>query len=325
VAEDLSPVYLLAGTDRPKIRRALTRLRARFGSESSEHLSAESAGGAEAVAACNAVGLFAGADGWLVVVEDVERWLEDDLQALAAYLEEPAPGAVLALVAEEPPRDAALARLVAERGEVLAFDVPKPRDPSVWVRAEFSRLETRVEDEAARKLVEIVGDDVTTLGAEVEKIALWAAGEPVGVREVELLAVPGGEAEPWALTDAWGARDLAAATSACELALLEKEPFVLALALASHVRRVRAAQALAEEGLGAREIAKRLRMKEFPARKALAQAQNYSRDELDDAIVRLAALDAAVKGASRLAAELELERALTDVVRGHEPAAGAAG
>ena len=56
-------------------------------------------------------------------------------------------------------------------------------------------------------------------------------------------------------------------------------------------------------------------MKEFPARKALQQAERYSRAELDSALIRLAELDAAIKGGSRLSAELELLRALVDVTR----------
>jgi hypothetical protein len=55
-------------------------------------------------------------------------------------------------------------------------------------------------------------------------------------------------------------------------------------------------------------------------RKALGHAERYSRDELDEAVIRLAVLDAALKGASRLSAELELERALVEVTRVSEPA-----
>jgi DNA polymerase III delta subunit len=61
-------------------------------------------------------------------------------------------------------------------------------------------------------------------------------------------------------------------------------------------------------------------MKEYPARKALQHGKNYTRDELDRALLRLAELDAAFKGASRLPAELELERALVDVTASRTPA-----
>jgi DNA polymerase III subunit delta len=313
-SDALQPVYLLTGSDRPKIVRALRRLRSRFPEESVDALTAPPASGEEAVAACNALGLFSGG-GRLVVVDGVESWRAPDVAAVEAYLADASPGAVLALVAHDTPKSPALANLVGNRGQVLAYDVPRPRSPSAWVATEFERLGVEVDSDAARALVEIVGDDVLMLESEIEKIATWASGRTVGVGEVEAFAVPAREAEAWALTDAWGARDLPGAMAACEASLALREPFVLAVALASHVGRVRGAQALAEEGLGSREIAKRLGIKEYPARKAVAHSENYTRAELDAAIVRLAELDAAIKGASRLSAELELERALADVTR----------
>ena len=319
-ADELQPVYLLAGSDRPKILRALRRLRGRFPEESIETLPAPPTTGDDAVAACNALGLLAGG-GRLVVVEGVETWRAGDVESVAAYLADSSPGAVLALWAHDTPKSSALADLAGKHGRVLAFDVPRPRSPSAWVAGEFKRLSIEVDADAARALVDIVGDDVLTLSSEIEKIATWAAGRPVGIREVEAMAVPAREVEAWAVTDAWGARDLSAALAACEASLDQREPFSIAVSLASHVARVRAAQLLAEEGLGTREIAKRLGLRsEFPARKAVSHSENYSRDELDAAIVRLAELDAAIKGASRLSAELELERALADVTRSRQPA-----
>lgn len=325
-AEPLLPVYLLIGSDRPKHLRALRRLRSRFGPEAVEQLSAEAAGGEDAVGACNALGLFGGeAGGRLVIVHGVERWRKPDVDAVTKYLRDPVEGAVLALVTEEPPRGSALTQLAEKHGQVLRYDVPKPSSLHAWARKELERLGVSADADAARALVELVGDDTVALAGELEKLAAWAGGEPVGRREVEQLATPGREAAAWALTDAWGARDLPTLLEACELALEKKEPFLLAVGLASHVGRVRAAQALSEEGLGTREIASRLKMKEFPARKALQHAERYSRDELDSALVRLAELDAAIKGASRLSAELELLRALIDVTRPAEQAVVPAG
>jgi DNA polymerase III subunit delta len=314
-AEPLLPVYLIAGTDRPKHVRALARLRARFGPESVDNLVAASASGEDAVAACNALGLFAGEGGRLVIVRGVEAWRKNDVDAVGAYLQAPAPGAVLALVAEEALKAGSLGQLCAKYGQVLQFDVPKPANLYTWVRAEFERRGAVADVEAARALVEICGEDVIALASEIDKIVAWAGGEAISRREVEQLAVGGREAAAWALTDAWGARDLSGLLAACELALERKDPFVLAVGLAGHVGRVRTAQALAEEGLRTKEIAARLKMKEFPARKALGHAENYSRDELDAALVQLADLDAALKGASRIPPELELERTLVAITR----------
>lgn len=322
MAEPLLPVYLLTGSDAPKIRIAMQRLRSRFGEESVEVLAADQASGEDAVAACNALGLFAGGGGRLVVVEGVERWKAGDADAVAAYLASPVPGAVLALVAGEPLKSSKLPDLVAKTGRVLAYEAPRPRDLPAWARGQLEQAGVKADAEAARALVEIVGEDLTALMTEIDKLAAWAGSEPIGRREVELLAAPGGEALAWAVTDAWGARDAAALLAASEADLERGEdPFVIAMRLTSQVALVRAVQALAEEGLGARDVAKRLRKHEFRIRKALGHAQSYSRDELDEAVVRLAELDAALKGASRLAGELELQRALAELVRAPETAA----
>ncbi len=322
----LQPVYLLTGSDRPKRTLALQRLRDRVGADSVETLPPESSSGEDAVAACNALGLFAaGAGGRAVVVYGVEQWRKADIEAVGAYLGQPAPDTVLMLVAEQTPRDSTLAALCKKHGEVLQYEVPK-RNLSSWVKARFEQAGANADAEAAHALVEICGEDPVALAGEVDKLTAWAGGEPIGRPEVELLAAGGREATAWALTDAWGARDLPAVLSACEHALERKEPFSLAVALASHVARVRAAQLLAREGLGTKEIAKRLRYRsEFPAKKALQHAENYSAEELDTALVRLAELDAALKGNSRLAPELELERALVDVTRPAARAGAGAG
>jgi DNA polymerase-3 subunit delta len=322
-SDDLRPAYLLLGTDRPKVVRAVARLRARFDPQAVESVSADDSAGPDVVAALNALGLF-GAQR-LVIVHGVERWKKADAEAVRTYLAAPAPGAVVALVAEDPPRDATLAQALGKVGEVLRFDIPKPKDPSVWVRAEFERLEAPTTDDAARRLVEIVGDDVTVLAHEIDKIATWASGDQIGARDVERLAVPAaGDAPMWVVSDAWGRRDVAAVLAACDQELEQgTEPFLIAVRLAAQVGLVRTAQALAEEGLTTRDIAGRLKKHEFRIRKALEHADRYSRDELDLAIVRLAELDAALKGASRLSAELELERTVIEITRAAETAAAA--
>lgn len=317
-AEPLKPVYLIVGSDLPKVALALRRLRARFQEGSIEVLFAESSSGAEAVAATNALGLFGGGER-LVIVEGIERWKKADIEAVAGSLSSPTPGSVLALVGD-PARLAGLVEICGQAGAVLRFDVPvRPRgrqlDYSAWVRVQLERSGLRADRDTAERLVEIVGHDTFALANEIEKLAAWATDGIVGVREVEVLAVPSHEVSDFALGDAWGERDVAAALSVCESKLLEAEPFQIAGRFSDYVGRVRRVHALLERGLGVRQIAEQLGLKEFPAKKQAAQAANYSRDELARATLRVAELDVALKGGSRLAPELELERALVEVTQ----------
>src|SRR6266508_4502261 len=327
VATELKPVYLITGGDRPKIQRALRRLRERIGEEATELLSAHEAGGEDAVAACNSLGLLGGG-GRLVVVEDVGRWKAADTKAIAAYLASPAPDTVLALVAAELKKDSALAKACAKAGDVLVYDVVKRR-LSEWVTKQFADRKVSIDADAARLLIEIVGEDPEELASEVDKIATWSGGEPVGTREIELLAAGCAEVPGYELTDAWGRRDLVAALAACQT-LLERSgdpvsrtvPMLIGM-LVAHVGRVRDCQVFADEGLTAREAASRLKRHPFYVEKLYAQARNYGPDELREAVVRLAELDHAVKGGSRLAVDLELDRALIEITRPREAATAA--
>jgi DNA polymerase-3 subunit delta len=317
MANELKPVYLLAGSDRPKIVRALRRLRTRIGEESVQQLSARDSSGAEVVASCNALGLFAGG-GRLVIVDEVERWKAADVKEVVDYLADPSPETVLALVAAEVKKEAALAKAVAKPGELLTFDVPKRKLPE-WVAEQFARLDAEVDRDACRALVELVGENVDELAVEVDKLATWAAGERIGLDAVERLSAGRAETSIFALTDAWGRRDVAAVLAATESRLERSDrprsgelPRLVGM-LVNHIGRVRACLALAEEGVTPREAASRLKLHPFAAEKAFAQSRNYTAEELGAAIVRLAALDHALKGGSRLAPDLELERALVEI------------
>ena len=61
-------------------------------------------------------------------------------------------------------------------------------------------------------------------------------------------------------------------------------------------------------------------MHPFAVEKAYAQANEFSDDELEQAIVALARLDFATKGGTRLPDELELERTLIEITRAAERA-----
>jgi DNA polymerase III subunit delta len=255
-----------------------------------------------------------------VIVDEADRWKADDVKAVAAYLAAPSPETVLALVAEEVKPAAALAKAVAKVGELLTYDVTKRRLPE-WVAEQFVRVGAKADKDACRALVEIVGADLDELTSEVDKLATWAGGDTITVADVELLAIGCAETPIFSVTDAWGRRDTGAVLAAVE-SLLERthrprsgELLRILASLAGHVGRVRRAQRLAETGVRAREAAGALKMHPFAAEKAFAQAANFSAEELAAALVRLAELDAAAKGGSRMPAELELDRTLVGITR----------
>ncbi len=326
---ELKPVYLLTGSDRPKIELALHRLRRHFVPESIELTTAQELPGAEVAAVCNAGSLFG--DARLVVVEHIDGvrgnegrltrgWKAADVKAVESYLGSPAPSTTLALVARELKKDAALYKACGKVGAVLEFSVAKNALTS-WIAQQFAARGGRADRDACAALLQLVGDDLHQLASEIDKLATWAGDEPIGEHEVATLVPALAETPSFMLTDAWGRRDTGQALDASEIIFERDDKHRrelaprLAGALGNHVTRVRQCQKLAAEGVRPRDAAGRLKMHPFYAEKLFGQAQNFSEDELRDAVLRLAELDLALKGKSRLAPDLELQRALVDLSR----------
>jgi len=321
------PVYLITGSDRPKVDTALARLRGHFEAESIETVSALDTSGDEAAGLCNAGSLFG--DARLVVVTDVDGlkadrgrrggWKAADVEAITAYLASPAPATVLAVVAEELKSSSALWKACAKAGSVLAFDVDKKL--AEWVLKRFHDRGVRAEPDAVAALIALVGENPRALETEVDKIATWAGGEPIGEREVEALVAANADVPIYELTEAWAVRDASRALSLSET-IFEHEPRQrrdtaarLAGSLGAHLGRLRALKRLAEEGVSSKEAAAKLKLNPYYAGKLYRQAEGFSEEELDDAVLRLAELDGALKGQSRLAPDLALQRTLVELAR----------
>lgn len=296
--------------------------------EAVESHTALEASGEEAAALCNAGSLFG--DARLVVVTEVDGvkaergrrggWKAADVEAVVAYLEAPAPATILALVAEELKSSSALWKACDKHGGVLSFEVAK-KDVHGWLAEQFRQRGVRAEPDAVAALLQLVGDDLHALKGEVDKIATWAGDEPVGEREVAVLVAANAETPGYELTEAWATRDLARVLDLSE-AIFDHDPKPrrdvaprLAGTLAAHLGRLRAMKRLAADGVGSKEAASRLKLNPYYAGKLFKQAESFSEEELDGAVVRLAELDGALKGQSRLAPDLEVQRTLVSLTR----------
>ena len=278
---------------------------------------------------CNAGSLFG--DARLIVVTDVDGakqaegrrkggWKSADVEAVADYLASPAPDTVLALVAEDLKSSSALWKACAKHGDVLSYEVEKKKLHE-WVTAQFASHGARAEPDAVSALIQLVGDDPAALKSEIDKLATWAGGEPFGEREVEALVAANADVPIYELTEAWAVRDASRALGVSET-IFEHESRQrrdtaarLAGSLGAHLNRLRSLKRLAAEGVSSKEAAARLRLNPYYAGKLYRQAEGFSEEELDGAVLRLAELDGALKGQSRLAPDLVLQRTLVDLTR----------
>jgi DNA polymerase-3 subunit delta len=312
----MKPAYLIAGSDWPKVDAAIARLRGRFAPESIEQLSAGGDEPVDVAAACNALGLFPGRR--LVLVRNAEELDEVAVAAVVEYLRAPAPETTLGLFGGPGfgPKHP-LVKAVEAVGEVRLFDAPERKQAADWVVRRFADARLPCPPAVARRLVELVGEDVGDLALETDKLIAFCGGEPPQVEDVERLVIASVDIKPWDITDAWGRRDAAAVIGLATADVERREDVGRVIAqLSAHVRRVHRAAVMIEGGAVQADVARELGLKPFPAQKLVAQAGRFTPGELGRAVVRLAALDLAVKGGSRVDPRFELELALADITAG---------
>jgi len=239
---------------------------------------------------------------------------------VVAYLRDPAPGTVLCLVGAEVKKDAPLAKACAKVGDVLAWEIGK-KDAIGWIAKSFQERGVKVGGDACKTLLDLVGEDKLVLAREIDKLATWAAGEPLGVEEVQRLATASAEAQPWDLTDALGRRDAGGALEVVESTYARSprtrtsEAAAFGARAGQHLLRLSRMKAMLEAGLSVDEAGAKLGLKPYPAKQLAKQTQAFSVEELRGGVVRFARLDHALKGGSKLAPDLEVQLAVADVAR----------
>jgi DNA polymerase III subunit delta len=318
MAEEMRPLYLIAGTDGAKIDATRARLRARAerdgGPGSLRVFEPDEGRGVpdhEALlAAIPAMSLTESRR--YLLADGVERWRDKQLESVAAALGELPPDLSVVLIA----RDKAPAKLAsavrAAEGEIHEFEAPRPREMPRMLVGEAERLGYRLDPAAARMLVDRMGTNPQRLQNELERLALWAgeAGQ-VSAADLDAMIADTSEAAVWALSDALIERDAAAALRIAEKLISQGENVTgLIYGLASRLRKACAAAAMLEEGTPPKQVESSLGMHPYAAKQLIRRLQNVDAGELQEATVALADLEVWCRGGADYGDELALTLAL---------------
>src|SRR5665647_1724594 len=173
----LKPVYLIVGNDRPKVRRAIQRLRRRVIAESGSDINVAAFEVEKDTTAATLRAVLDAADtpGFalgtrLLLVLNAHHFKAKERKELLAYIHDPMPGTCLALEAEKWAKDDALYKTVFKAGGFLPFDLPKRYEMAGWVRERAAARRLPMSAAAARHL----------LAADVEQVS---GGEDPGHSE----------------------------------------------------------------------------------------------------------------------------------------------
>lgn len=318
MAESLSSLYLIAGSDQAKIDATRGRLRARAEGEGGAGAleifePSEGRGGPDHEALLTAIPAMSLTETRRYLLADgVERWRDRQLEPVVAALGSLPPDLTVVLIA----RAKAPAKLVkavkAGKGEIHEFEAPKAREMPRLLVADAKRLGYVLEPAAARVLVERMGASSVRLRNELERLALWAGeGGRVSAGDLEAMVSDTSEAAVWALSDALLERDPARAASLAERLISQGESVTgLIYGLASRLRKACAAAAQIEQGVPSKQVESGLGMHPYAAKQLVARLGKTNLDQLHEATVALADLEVWCRGGADYGDELALTLAL---------------
>jgi len=316
--EKLKPVYLIAGSDLPKVEAAARRLRERVIADSGTDINIDlfdaldhHAG--QVVQAASTLPFGEGLR--LVLVMNIGAWHKADKDVLVEFLASPPDFTCLALVGGGLRKNESLFRAIETAGQVLTFDSPRPSDFPAWAREQAARRRLKLGNPEARRLVTLAGHDTRAIITELDKLVLYAGQGTVEMEDIEAICWISPEVRIWDLTDALGARDRPAVFRSLEALLQEQTaPTSVFFSLARHLKYLAEVVAARERGEDPAKAAAALGLKPFPARKVIDQSQDFSAAGLRRALIVFSDLDADMKGRSELRPDFALEAALARVL-----------
>ena len=198
----------------------------------------------------------------------------------------------------EPDGRLKLIKTIREKGRELKFTQQGQGALIDWIARRFAAHGKRVDFEAAQRLIFISGDLMNRLIPEIDKIAAYAPGDTVSVKEVEAVAHHIPEAQVFELTDHLARREYNAAMNTLAELFAENEydPIYLLAVLGSQMRRLYAARLAIERKLGAKYVAECCAIKyDFLVGKLMDSARGFTLEQLKNAVRICAETDEQMK------------------------------
>jgi DNA polymerase-3 subunit delta len=263
-----------------------------------------------------------------VLVRGVERWDASSgdgeskpkaapLDKLAEYVADPVPSTCLVLVATKLDGRRKLVTSAKKLGYVVSCDVLDRRALPGWIVKRFEALGHAVDRDIAELLAEIAGPELAYVNDAIERLSLYVgpAGAVTEAAVSECVARVR-TADTWALVNAVGARDLAAALRILADVYEPRDRGLPLLgALAWSIRQLARFQAAVSSGASADEAARAAGVfQPFRARELATKARAFRPKELERWLQVLADTDLALKS-SRRPADAILEDMLTRLCR----------
>ena len=260
-----------------------------------------------------------------ILVRGAERWEgsgnDDDrvapLDRIAQYASAPVDSTCLVLSAAKLDGRRKLAAFAKKQGFLVVCDVLDARALGPWILERARAKGHAMERDVAELVAEIAGPELGYVNDVMERLSLYAgAGEAITEAAVSECVARVRMADTWALVDAIGRRDLAAALiMLADVYDPRDRGLPLLGAVAWSIRQLARYEAAVSRGASHDEAAKRAGVfQPHRARELASKSKAFRPKELERCLLVLAETDLALKS-SRRPADAILEEMLTRLCR----------
>jgi len=215
---------------------------------------------------------------------------------------------LVVLVPDELKADHPLMQAARRHGKSHVFAKPTGAQLTDWLTRRARAQGRRISPEAARMLVESLGDDLRMLASEIDKLGTYVGeGGEISADDVRALTPVARQSKVFDLTDALARRDTSTALALLhELLANGESPLGIVALTAFQTRSLMQVKLLSDRGMPAYQIASAAGIAPFVVEKSLRLARRFTFAQLEAAHRTLLEIDTSLKR-SRMTPELALD------------------
>jgi DNA polymerase-3 subunit delta len=249
------------------------------------------------------------ADKRVVLVKNAEGFVSKHREILERYFAKPAGTGILILAVASWDARTRLAKMLPKAGSLIAMEAPpKWKLPEHMVQYAATKHKIKLNRDAAEMLVELIGEELSPLYNELEKLILFARGEKV-IRADHVESLTGHHRiyGAFEVIDAMTAGNAGQAITRLRNMFEQDKSaeYSVVGAFAFHLRRMFQAKALLEKRVSPVDVAKQLRIW-YNKDRFFAQLQRITLAQIAAILEELAAVDYATKtGQAQAAVAIE--------------------
>lgn len=312
-ADKIDPVYLIVGSESYFITKTLDLLKTQMASDSELDAASydlEEVPVGHVLEEADTIPFFS--DRKLVIARNAsflkaaERGKEKvnhDLKALEAWLEHPPTTSVTVFVApyEKLDERKKIVKLMKKHVVLIEAKALQPHELESWMAHEAKTQGKTLQRQAAQRLIELAGTDLTLLASELEKMALYLGSEQEEITEqlIQEMTSRTLEQDAFKMLQAYLDGDIKTALSVYyDLLRQKEEPVALAALLASQIRFMVHVYYLQKKGYHAQQISKQLKAHPYRVKLLVEKRRQISEQRLLQVLGDLADIDLQLKTTS---------------------------